>query len=48
MMDGPESFVTATELAYVGHNSWDAAYAVDELYSWMFSQKKVAKAGQER
>ena len=37
-----------TELAYVGHNSWDAAYAVDELYSWMFSQKKVAKAGQER
>ena len=29
-----------TELAFVGHNSWDAAYAVDELYSWMFAQKK--------
>ena len=37
-----------TELAYVGHNSWDAAYAVDELYSWMFAQKKAVKAGQER
>ncbi len=29
-----------TEMAHVGHNSWDAAYAVDELYSWMFAQKK--------
>jgi predicted peptidase len=30
-----------TEMANVGHNSWDPAYAVDELYSWMFSQKKT-------
>ena len=37
-----------TELAYVGHNSWDAAYGVEELYSWMFAQKKAAKASQER
>ena len=29
-----------TEMAHVGHNSWDAAYSVDELYSWMFAQKK--------
>ncbi|MGL6073954.1 MAG: alpha/beta hydrolase-fold protein [Fimbriiglobus sp.] len=29
-----------TEMAHVGHNSWDPAYAIDELYSWMFSQKK--------
>ena len=29
-----------TEMAFVGHNSWDPAYAVDELYTWMFSQKK--------
>lgn len=28
-----------TEMAHVGHNSWDAAYAVEELYTWMFSQK---------
>ena len=30
-----------TEMANVGHNSWDAAYAVEELYSWMFAQKKT-------
>jgi predicted peptidase len=30
-----------TEMAHVGHNSWDPAYAVEELYSWMFSQKKT-------
>jgi predicted peptidase len=29
-----------TEMAHVGHNSWDPAYAIDELYSWMFAQKK--------
>lgn len=29
-----------TEMAHVGHNSWDPAYAVDELYLWMFAQKK--------
>jgi predicted peptidase len=29
-----------TEMAWVGHNSWDPAYSVDELYTWMFAQKK--------
>ena len=37
-----------TELAHVGHNSWDPAFAVEELYSWMFAQKKADKASQER
>jgi predicted peptidase len=32
-----------TELAYVGHNSWDAAYATPELTEWMMKQKKAAK-----
>lgn len=32
-----------TEMANVGHNSWDPAYAVDELYSWMFAQKNAVK-----
>jgi predicted peptidase len=29
-----------TELAWIGHNSWDAAYASDDLYAWLFAQKK--------
>ncbi len=29
-----------TEFPYVGHNSWDATYAHDELYSWLLSQSK--------
>jgi predicted peptidase len=29
-----------TELEDVGHNSWDAAYATDDLYAWLFKQKK--------
>lgn len=29
-----------TELAHVGHNSWDAAYASSDLYDWLFKQKK--------
>jgi predicted peptidase len=32
-----------TELEYVGHNSWDAAYATPELIEWMMKQKKAAK-----
>ena len=28
------------ELAGVAHNSWDAAYSNDELYTWLFAQKK--------
>lgn len=29
-----------TELEYVGHNSWDAAYATPELIAWMMKQSK--------
>lgn len=29
-----------TELANVGHNSWDAAYATPDLLAWMLKQKK--------
>ena len=29
-----------TELEHIGHNSWDAAYASDDLYTWLFAQKK--------
>lgn len=29
-----------TELAHVGHNSWDSCYATDDLYAWLFRQKK--------
>jgi predicted peptidase len=29
-----------TELEYVTHNSWDAAYATPELIDWMMRQKK--------
>ncbi|OWK41602.1 prolyl oligopeptidase family serine peptidase [Fimbriiglobus ruber] len=29
-----------TEYAGVGHNSWDRAYDTDELYTWLFAQKK--------
>jgi predicted peptidase len=29
-----------TELEWIGHNSWDAAYASDDLYAWLFRQRK--------
>jgi poly(3-hydroxybutyrate) depolymerase len=29
-----------TEFAGVQHNSWDSAYATDELYTWMLSHKR--------
>jgi len=29
-----------TEYPKVGHNSWDAAYGTDELYTWLLQQKK--------
>ena len=29
-----------TEYPGVGHNSWDKAYATDELYEWMLKQEK--------
>ena len=29
-----------TELEFVGHNSWDAAYASPDLLGWMMQQKK--------
>ena len=29
-----------TEYPGVGHNSWDAAYGTDELYTWLLEQKK--------
>jgi len=28
-----------TEYPGVGHNSWDKAYATDELYEWLLQQK---------
>ncbi len=32
-----------TELGHVGHNSWDAAYATDDLYAWLFAQTRAKK-----
>lgn len=29
-----------TEYPKVGHNSWDAAYATEEMYKWLLEQKK--------
>ncbi|HET6572137.1 MAG TPA: dienelactone hydrolase family protein [Fimbriiglobus sp.] len=29
-----------TELEWIGHDSWDAAYATPDLYAWLFQQKK--------
>jgi predicted peptidase len=29
-----------TELEWIGHDSWDAAYATPDLYTWLFQQKK--------
>jgi predicted peptidase len=29
-----------TELEWIGHNSWDAAYASEDLYAWLFRQKR--------
>ena len=33
-----------TEYPGVGHNSWDAAYGTDELYTWLLQQKRNTKA----
>jgi predicted peptidase len=30
-----------TEYPGVGHNSWDAAYGTDELYTWLLEQKRT-------
>jgi predicted peptidase len=32
-----------TEYKGVGHNSWDRAYATDELWEWLFAQRKMGK-----
>ncbi len=32
-----------TEYEGVGHNSWDKAYATDELWAWLFAQRKKDK-----
>jgi hypothetical protein len=32
--------VRYTEFPNVGHNAWSPAFATDELYDWLFSQKK--------
>ncbi|MCS6988155.1 MAG: prolyl oligopeptidase family serine peptidase [Chloroherpetonaceae bacterium] len=29
-----------TEFPYVGHNAWSPAFATEELYEWLFAQKK--------
>jgi predicted peptidase len=49
-VDGSRSMIEAiksaggkpkyTEYPGVGHNSWDKAYATDELYTWLLEQKK--------
>ena len=30
-----------TEYKGVKHNSWDKAYATEELWEWLFAQKKT-------
>jgi len=32
-----------TEYEGLGHNSWDKAYATDELWAWLFAQRKMGK-----
>lgn len=34
---------TYTEYPGVGHNSWDAAFGTDELYTWLLKQKRTAR-----
>ena len=29
-----------TEYKWVGHDSWDPAYATNQLYEWMLKQSK--------
>jgi predicted peptidase len=36
--------VRYTEFPNVKHNSWDRAYALDELAKWLFEQKKITDA----
>jgi predicted peptidase len=53
-VDGSRSMIAAikeaggnpkyTEYPGVGHNSWDAAYGTDELYTWLLQQKRNTKA----
>jgi predicted peptidase len=33
--------VRYTSLEYLGHNSWSAAYAIPELYSWLLKHRRV-------
>jgi len=35
--------VKYTELPGVGHNSWDQAYASDELWTWLLAHRRTAK-----
>jgi len=32
--------VKYTELSGVGHNSWDPAYGDNELWTWLFAQRR--------
>ena len=34
-----------TEFPGVGHNSWDAAYAMDEFWDWLFAQRRGQNGG---
>jgi predicted peptidase len=34
-----------TEYEGVGHNSWDRAYATDELFAWMLAQRRNQASG---
>ncbi len=33
--------VRYTEYAGVGHNSWDRAYAEEELYTWLLAARRA-------
>jgi hypothetical protein len=36
--------VRFTTLEHIGHNSWEAAYASPELYSWFDKQSRKPQA----
>jgi predicted peptidase len=36
--------VKYTEVPGVGHNSWDNAYASDELWAWFLAHRRPAKS----
>ncbi len=42
LLKGLGADVTYVELEGVGHNSWDKAYGDDELWKWLFAQKRGA------